>query len=105
SAQDVKQIRSGDLKDRPLPKRRQDVLFEDPVELRQRALPPGFEAMRLEVAPATEDGFEGVVGRESRRPALLAAMGAGINPFGDEGARLVAQLTCRLEADFRIRAE
>lgn len=105
SAQYVEQIRSGDLKDRPLPERREDVLFEDPVELRQRALPARFQAMRLEVAPALEDGFEGVVGGEGRRPALLAAMGAGIDPFGDEGARLVAPLTRVLEADLRVGAE
>ncbi len=101
SAQYLHQLCACDLEHRPVAERRKDILLEDPIDLRQRALPSRFEAQRLEVPPATKNGFEGVLLGEEHGNALLAAMRARIDALGDEGAGIITPLARNLASLYK----
>ena len=104
-AQDLQQIGARDLEDGLRAQRRQQVLLEDAVDLRQGALAPGLEAQRLEVAPGSKYRLEGVGGGEERRLAFLPTVDAGVDALGDERAGLIPEFAGFLEADLGVGAQ
>lgn len=59
-AEDGQQVVAGDVFDRALDQGGQDVLFEDPEDLRQRALTTFVQAQAAEVDPLVVDRLEGM---------------------------------------------
>ena len=106
-AQNLYDIGACDLENRPLAQIRQDVLREDPVDLRECALATRLPGQRLglEFAPQLKDGFKGVRGRSGGRRAFLPTMNAQIDAFGDQIAGFIPPGASVPQTDFRIDAE
>ncbi len=91
------------LENRPLAKIRQDVLREDPVDLRECAMATRLPGQRLglEFAPQLKDGLKGVRGRS----AFLPTMVARIDAFCDQIAGFIPPGASFPQADRRIDTE
>src|SRR6266849_1912233 len=95
------------LENRPLAKIRQDVLREDPVDLRECAMATRLPGQRLglEFAPQLKDGLKGVRGHSGGRSAVLATLPARIDALGDQIAGFIPPGASVPQADCRIDTE